>query len=113
MAEFETEYPVNGSNALKPSSDTYSTSAKIIAFPGLANPCSTKGRKGIAGEHEQANAYYQVGSLFTGPLSERKIVRNLKSGSLVGNAYGRISRFEAIAGGVIFAFASFLLFFVI
>lgn len=111
MAEFETEYPTNGSNALKPSSAAYSHSAKIITFPGLASPRRTTDRISVQDENEQLNAYYRIDSLFAGPLSERKIVRNLKSGSLAGNAYGRISRREAIIGGVIFTLATFFLLF--
>ena len=113
MAEFETEYPVNGSNALKPSSNAYSNGARIIAFPGLADSQSSLHRTNVSAEREQTNAYYRVESLFTRPMSERNIVRNLRHGSLVGKAYGRVSRLEAIAGGAIFAFASFFLLFVI
>lgn len=113
MAEFETEYPVNGSNALKPSSNAYSNGARIIAFPGLADSQNSLHRTNASNEHEQANAYYRVESLFTRPMSERKIIRNLKHGSLTGKAYGRVSQLEAVAGGAIFAFASFFLLFVI
>ena len=111
MAEFETEYPINGSNALKPSSNAYSGGARIIAFPGLADSRDTSPNTGISNEYEQANAYYRVESLFNQPLSERKIIRNLKDGSLAGRAYGRVSRLEAVAGGIIFTLASFFLMF--
>ncbi len=111
MAEFETEYPINGSNALKPSSNAYSGSARIIVFPGLADSRSASLRTGASNECEQTNAYYRVESLFAQPLSERKIVRNLKNGSLAGKAYGRVSRLEAVAGGVIITLASFFLMF--
>ena len=113
MAEFETEYPINGSNALKPSSDAYAHGARIIAFPGLANSQGTQQHTVAPNEYEQANAYYHVESLFTQPLSERTIVRSLKNGSLAGKAYGRVSRLEAVAGGAILAVASFFLLFVI
>ena len=113
MAEFETEYPINGSNALKPSSDAYTHGARIIAFPGLANSQGAQHHTATPNEYEQANAYYHVGSLFTQPFSERKIVCNLKNGSLAGRAYGRVSRLEAVVGGTILAVASFFLLFVI
>lgn len=113
MAEFETEYPINGSNALKPSSNAYTHGARIIAFPGLADAQNASHHAIDSNEREQANAYYRVESLFAQPLSEREFVRSLKNGSLAGKAYGRVSRGEAVAGGAIFALASFFLLFVI
>ncbi len=113
MAEFETEYPINGSNALKPSSDAYTHGARIIAFPGLANSQGAQHHTVASNEYEQANAYYRVGSLFTQPLSERTIIRSLKNGSLAGKTYGRVSRLEAVVGGTILAVASFFLLFII
>ena len=110
MAKFETNYPVEGSSALKPNAHQHADGATIIAFPGLADNAASERRLTSNNVCRQTNRYYRIASLIDCPLKERKIVRNLKNGSLAGIPYGNASRKEAIIGGALFAIATLALF---
>ena len=104
MANFETLYPVDGSNALKAQPQGEERRAAIIDFPGAH-------AERIAPATQNPSGYEQLTSIFTRPLNERDIVKDLKCGSFEGSAFSHVTKLEGVIGGLIVTIAAFALFF--
>lgn len=104
MANFETLYLVDGSNALKAQPQEEDRRAAIIEFPGRYAGSSVRAPQNPSG-------YEQLTSIFTRPLNERDIVKDLKSGSFEGSAFSRVTKLEGVIGGLVVTIAAFALFF--
>lgn len=102
MANFETFYPIDGSNPLKAQSCAEKRAATIISFPG-AQPERTA---------ENPTGYEQLTSLFTKPFNKRFLVQNLKHGTLAGSSFSSISKLKGTLSIFAVAAISFFLFFI-
>lgn len=102
MKNFETNYPVEGTSALKPKYDMVSAQrACIIAFP--------EDRVRRVARMQPASACTNQGSFMHRVEST---VTSAMAGTAQGSSFGRMQRWQAVAAGCVFsalAFGSLLL----
>lgn len=118
MRNFETNYRVEGSAALKPNAHPSHRTAKIISFPGPASQHSAasaavpreaqrrisahaaSGQGAGCAARARRSAFAADVRLYTG-IDEA--VSSLRSGSARGRAYGAMTRGQALAAGIAFS----------